>query len=240
MYIKYSDEIREDAKIYIKPHNNNLYDRYLSKEKLKNFVKLVAWFITEGKACHSGIVISQRKSENKQILDVAKALKIKVTIDETRGYSNKNKSKTNTIISNIKMSGLYTYLLPYLAGATSKEKTVPSFIFDLNSDYRIVFLETLFKGDGYFDKKSNRISYSSMSDKLLTCISMLSIANEWRVRVVPKNQDRAGTLLIYKNPRKKLDIVLHETAGVPVYEIKDYRNGWEWEYDISVDFQDGE
>lgn len=240
MYIKYSDEIREDAKIYIKPYNNNLYERYLSKEKLKNFVKLVAWFITEGKACHSGIVISQRKSKSNEILYVAKALGINVTIEETRGYSNKNKSKTKTIISNMKMSGLYTYLLPYLAGATSKEKTVPSFIFDLNSDYRNEFLETLFKGDGYFDKKSKRITYSSMSDKLLTCISMLSIANEWRVRVVPKSQDRAGTLLIYKNPRKKLDIVIQETAGVPVYEIKDYKNGWKWEYDISVDTKYGE
>ncbi len=235
IYIKYSDEIRDDAKIYIKPYNNNLYDRYLSGEKLKNFVKLVAWFVTEGKASHSGIVVSQGKSENKEILDVAKALGIKVTIDETRGYSNKNQCKTDTIISNMEMSGLYTYLLPYLAGATSREKTVPSFIFDLNSDYRNIFLETLFKGDGYTDKKSKRITYSSMSDKLLTGISTLSIVNKWRVRVVPKSKGRAGTLLIYKNPRKKLDIVLQETAGSPVYEINDYKNGWEWEYDISVD-----
>ena len=234
-YIKYSDEIRDDAKIYIKPYNNNLYDRYLSGEKLKNFVKLVAWFVTEGKASHSGIVVSQRKSENKEILDAAKALGIKVTIDETRGYSTKNQCKTDTIISNMKMSGLYTYLLPYLAGATSKEKTIPSFIFDLNSDYRNIFLETLFKGDGYTDKKSKRITYSSMSDKLLTGISTLSIANKWRVRVVPKSKGRAGTLLIYKNPRKKLGIVLQETAGSPVYEINDYKNDWEWEYDISVD-----
>ncbi len=55
------------------------------------------------------------------------------------------------------MSGLYSCLLPYLAGVASKEKTVPSFIFDLNSDYRNIFLETLFKGDGYFDKKSKKI-----------------------------------------------------------------------------------
>jgi anaerobic ribonucleoside-triphosphate reductase len=239
-YIKYSDEIREDAKIYIKPYNENLYDRYLSKEKLKNFVKLVAWFITEGKASHSGVVISQEKTKSKEILEVAKSLGINVSIEETRGYSNKTQSKTNTIISNIKMSGLYTYLLPYIAGATSKEKTVPSFIFDLNSDYRNIFLETLFKGDGYVDERSKRITYSSMSDKLLTAISMLCITNGWRIRVVPKNKDRAGTLLIYKNPRKKLDIIIQDTAGVPVYEIKDYKNDWEWEYDISVDIKDCE
>ena len=239
-YIKYSNEIRKDAKIYIKPYNKNLYDRHLSKEKLKNFVKLVAWFVTEGKASHSGIIISQEKTKSKEILDIAKSLGINVTIEEARGYSNKTQSKTNTIISNMKMSGLYTYLLPYLAGATSKEKTVPSFIFDLNSDYRNIFLETLFKGDGYFDKKSKRISYSSMSDKLLTSISMLSIVNEWRVRVIPKSKGRAGTLLIYKNPRKKLDIIIQETAGVPVYEIKDYKNDWGWEYDISVDIKDCE
>jgi anaerobic ribonucleoside-triphosphate reductase len=234
-YIRYSDELRKDAKIYIKPYNENLYERYISGEKLDNFVKLVAWFITEGKASHSGIVVSQRKSNNKEILDLAKALGIKVSIDETRGYSNKNKSKTNTIISNMKMSGLYTYLLPFIGGATSSEKTIPSFIFDLNQNYRDIFLETLFKGDGYIDKKSRRISYSSVSDKLLTGISMLSIVNGWRVRVVPKNKDRAGTLLIYKNPRKKLDIKIRDTAGVPVYEISDYKNGSEWEYDISVD-----
>ena len=239
-YIKYSDEIRKDAKIYIKPYNENLYERYLSKEKLENFVKLVAWFITEGKASHSGIVISQDKTKSKEILDIAKSLGINVNIEETRGYSNKNKSETNTIISNIKMSGLYTYLLPYLAGATSKEKTVPSFVFDLSSDYRNIFIETLFKGDGYFDKKSRRISYSSMSDKLLTAISMLSIVNDWRVRVIPKSKGRAGTLLIYKNPRKKLDIIIRETAGVPVYEINDYKNDCEWEYDISVDIKDCE
>lgn len=240
IYIKYSDEIRNDAKIYIKPYNENLYDRYLSEEKLKNFVKLVAWFITEGKACQSGIVVSQRKSKSKEILEVAKALKIKTSIEETRGYSNKNQRKTDTVISNMKMSGLYTYLLPYIGGATSKEKTIPSFIFDLNSEYRNIFLETLFKGDGYLDNKSKRITYSSMSDKLLTGISMLSIVNGWRVRVVPKNKDRAGTLLIYKNPRKKLDITIQETAGVPVYEINDYKNGSKWEYDISVDINDCE
>jgi anaerobic ribonucleoside-triphosphate reductase len=239
-YIKYSEKIRKDAKIYIKPYNENLYERNLSGERLKNFVKLVAWFITEGKASHSGIVISQEKTKSKEILDIAKSLGINVTFEETRGYSNKTKSKTNTIISNMKMSGLYTYLLPYLAGATSKEKTVPSFIFDLNSNYRNIFLETLFKGDGYFDKKSRRISYSSMSDKLLTAISMLSIVNGWRVRVVPKSKGRAGTLLIYKNPRKELDITIKETAGVPVYEINDYKNDWEWEYDISVDIKDCE
>jgi len=234
-YIKYSDELRSDSKIYIKPYNENLYDRYLGKEKLENFVKLVAWFITEGKASHSGIVISQRKSKNKEILDIAKSLKIKVSINETRGYSNKNHSKTNTIISNLKMSGLYTYLLPYICGATSKEKTIPSFVFDLNQQYRNIFIETLFKGDGYIDKKSRRITYSSMSDKLITGISMLSIINGWRVRVVQKNGNRAGTLLIYKDPKKELDIRIKETAGVPVYEIDDYKNDLKWEYDISVD-----
>jgi ribonucleoside-triphosphate reductase len=239
-YIKYSDTVREDAKIYIKPYNNNVYERFLSKEKLKNFVKLTAWFITEGKASHSGIVISQEKIKSKEILAIAKSLGITVSIDETRGYSTKTKSKTNTLISNMKMSGLYTYILPYLAGATSKEKTIPSFIFDLNTTYRNIFLETLFKGDGYVDKRSKRISYSSMSDKLLTAISLLSIANKWRVRVVPKNLERAGTLLIYKNPRKKLDITIQETAGVPVYEIHDYKNNWGWEYDISVDSDGGE
>jgi ribonucleoside-triphosphate reductase len=239
-YIKYSDEIRKDAKIYIKPYNESLYDRYLDGEKLQSFVELTAWFITEGKAVHSGIVVSQRKNNSKQILDVAKSLGIKVNISETHGYSNKNQRETKTIISNMKMSGLYTYLLPYLAGATSKEKTVPSYVFDLNSEYRNIFLETLFKGDGYIDKKSKRITYSSMSDKLLTGISMLGIVNGWRIRVVPKNKDRAGTLLIYKNPRKKLDITIEETAGVPVYEINDYKNGWDWEYDISVDINDCE
>jgi len=137
------------------------------------------------------------------------------------------------------MSGLYTYVLPYLAGATSKEKTVPSFIFDLNADYRNIFLETLFKGDGYVDTNSGRISYSSMSDKLLTSISLLSVSNGWRIRVVPKSKGRAGTLLIYKHPRKKLDIILQDAAGVPVYEINDYHNGWDWEYDVSVDIKPG-
>jgi len=240
MYIKYSDEIRNDAKIYIKPYNENLYDRYLNQDKLKNFVQLVAWFITEGKAVHSGIVISQEKTKSDEILDVAKALGINVTINETRGYSTKTKSKTDTIISNMKMSGLYTYLLPYLAGATSKEKTVPSFIFDLNSDFRTIFLKTLFKGDGYADKTSKRITYSSMSDKLLTAISLLGITNGWRVRVFPKSKGRAGTLLIYENPKKDLDIIIEETAGVPVYEINDYKNDWDWEYDISVDIKDCE
>ncbi len=235
MYIKYSEEIRNDAKIYIKPYNNNFYDRYLDESKLKNFVKLVAWFVTEGKACHSGIVISQRKSNNKEILDVAKELDIKVSIDETKGYSNKNKAETKTVISNMKMSGLYTYLLPYIAGATSREKTIPSFVFDLNKDLRNTFLETIFKGDGYNDEKSRRISYSSMSDKLLTSVSMLSIANKWRVRVIPKSKGRTGTLLIYKNPRKKLDIEHNDVAGSPVYEIDEYKNDWGWEYDISVD-----
>ena len=79
-----------------------------------------------------------------------------------------------------------------------------------------------------------------MSDKLLTGISVLGIVSGWRIRVVPKSKGRAGTLLIYKSPRKKLDITIQETAGVPVYEINNYKNGWEWEYDISVDINDCE
>ena len=198
-------------------------------------MRLTAWFIAEGKASHSGIVISQEKAKSKEILAVAKSLGITVNTGESRGYSTKTKRKTATVISNMKMSGLYTYVLPYLAGATSKEKAVPSFIFDLEKEYRNIFLETLFKGDGYLDARARRMTYSSMSDKLLTAVSMLSMANNWRVRVVPKSGNRAGTLLIYKDPRKKLDIVIRETAGVPVYEIHDYKNGWGWEYDISVD-----
>ncbi|MFA5102894.1 MAG: anaerobic ribonucleoside-triphosphate reductase, partial [Candidatus Thermoplasmatota archaeon] len=214
-YIKYSEKLRDDAKIYIKPYNKTLYERFLGKEKLENFVKLTAWFVSEGKASHAGIVISQEKSKSKDILAIANKLGITVSTKESKGYSTKTKSKTSTVVLNMKMSGLYPYVLPYLAGATSKEKTIPSFIFNLNKEYRNIFLGALFKGDGYLDEQSRRITYSSMSDKLLTAVSMLSIANKWRVRVVPKNTTRAGTLLIYKNPRKKLDIVIEETAGVP-------------------------
>ncbi len=239
-YLKYSDELREDAQLYIKPYHTTLYSRFIRGEKLKHFVQLASWYITEGKAVHSGIMISQRKTKHKEILDIAHALDIPTNISETYRYSTKTKKKTQTIISNIKMSGLYTYILPYLAGATAKEKTIPSFIFDLKADYRNIFLETLFKGDGYNDVTSKRMTYSSMSDKLLTGISILSVVNGWRVRVVPKSKGRAGTLLVYKKPRKKLDIVVQETAGVPVYEIQDYSNGWNWEYDISVDIRECE
>ena len=232
VYFTYADNILENVEFYIKPYEKRLYNRYLAGEKLKSFIELTAWYISEGKCSHSNIEISQRAENMQDILELLEILNLHHSIYYTYGYSSKRKEKTQTKIANIRISGLYSYILPYLAGATSKEKRIPFYVFEIEQEIRNRFLETLFKGDGSWG--NGRCNYSSMSDKLLSGVSLLCVSNGWKVRAFPKSKGRAGTLLIYKNPKRESEIVFGDMEGIPTYEIEEYEYSWDWEYDISV------
>jgi len=233
VYLTYADNLLENVEFYIKPYEKRLYNRYLAGEKLKSFIELTAWYISEGKCSHSNIEISQRAENMQDILELLEVLNLHHSIYYTYGYSSKRKEKTQTKIANIRISGLYSYILPYLAGATSKEKRIPFYVFEIEQEIKNGFLETLFKGDGYWG--NGRCNYSSMSDKLLSGVSLLCVSNGWKVRAFPKSKGRAGTLLIYKNPKRESEIVFGDMEGIPTYEIEEYEYSWDWEYDISVE-----
>ena len=233
LYMTYADEILEDAKLYIKTYPEKLYERFLGGERLKDFVKLTSWYINKGKANRSGIVISEEKDKINDVIKIVRDLGLKYSISRLGEYNLKDEQDTETERADVAINGLYAHILPYLAGVTSREKTVPFLIFDLNENLRKVFLDTLFEGDGCFSNSG--WNYSSVSDKLLSGVSLLCIANGWKVRVVPRNTRRSGTLLIYKKTEKENEIQIGDLEGIPVYEIDTYEYNWEWEYDISVD-----
>ncbi len=224
----------ENARFYIKPYEDRQYERFLSGEKLEAFVKFAAWFVSEGKVSGSSVEIVQDSAKSHEIEDVLKVLDAHYSLKSQHGYSSKNRKPTDTELNLYRISGLYAYILPYVAGATSSEKRVPFFVFDLTPKLKKLFIETLFKGNGH--DEGYRISYTSLSETLLAGVSLLAASLGWRVRLTRKDRrTNVHTLLIYPSPKKELEFVKGDLAGVPVYEVSDYEYDHEWEYDISVE-----
>jgi anaerobic ribonucleoside-triphosphate reductase len=234
LWALWTDDFDEELEIHIKPYPERSYPRYIEGEMLESFVELCAWFAAEGKAQGSNIVISQERGKEGGIRQALEKLGLPVREFETTGWSSTRHSRTATEVVNLEVSGLYAYLLPYIVGATSSEKQVPSFVFDLSPTLRRLFLETLICGDGTFEE--SRLSLCSKSDKLITGASLIAISLGYKVSLTRKDSRTAvHLLLIYPEPKREVGPSFGDLAAVPVYEIEDCEYENEWEYDLSVE-----
>jgi ribonucleoside-triphosphate reductase len=234
LWALWTEDFEEEVELHIKPYPERSYPRYIEGEILKNFVELTAWFVAEGKALGSSVVISQERGKEGRQKQALEGLGLPYREFKTKGRSSARREGTETAVVNLEVSGLYAYLLPYLAGASSSEKGVPSFIFDLSPALRRLFLETLIRGDGTFER--SRKSLSSKSDKLITGVALIAVSLGYKVSLTRKDP-RIGVnlLLMYPEPKKEPGASLGDLAAVPVYEVEDCQYEGEWEYDLSVE-----
>lgn len=136
--------------------------------KLNTFdvAELIAWYVTEGHARKSSITISQYENVNKknhtQIINLMNRIGGKYVIKEK-----------NIRIGSMELSEW----IKKECGHLSRNKFLPQWIKDSDSDLLQVVFDTLIKGDGWIrnNKTNNSFGYRSISPKLLNDVAEIAI-----------------------------------------------------------------
>jgi len=237
-------EPEREAELRFK-NNNIWYPRFLKGKDLINFVKICAWYLSEG---HSGlttpIYLFQGKKKIKkeyyqEILDALKELRALGQVEKGKGFS-KKENKVG-IICKISGKGLLSELISWSSNIYSFNKVIPWFIFELSPKYQKIFIKTLLKGDTaeypqYWD-------YSTTSKKLSSSLSLLLAQNNFRFsvyteRVSEKNKNWRDQYIIrvFKEDAKpRKEYVVNNFEARVCLGMEKFKYQKEYEYDISVD-----
>jgi len=231
-------------KIYLQLRNSKRwYPRIIKGDLLKDFVKLCAYYISEG---HSQIstclFISQAEGKNfKEIVRILKNLDSLGKIYLQKGFSKKgNKTKK---VYKITGNGLLAEIIARSCGYLSFNKVIPWFIFNLKEEYQKIFIETLLKGGGAeFD---NYWDISTTSKKLASSLSLLLAQNGFRFSVYSqkiskknKNWRDQYIIRIFKNKNSKRKYKIKDFEARICLKVEKFKYDKEYEYDISVDLEE--
>jgi len=235
-----------EEEVELRFKNNDIwYPRFLKGEKLVNFVKLSAWYLTEG---HAGLTtplyLSQgkkkvKKEKYQEILNLLKDLNALGQVEKGKGFSKKG-NKVGTVYK-ISGKGLLSELISWSCGIYAFNKVIPWFIFKLSPEYQKIFIETLLKGDA--SEYSQYWDYSTTSKKLSSSLNLLLAQNNIRFSVYTEKLSEKN-----KNWRDKVIIRVFKGDSKPkkIYFVNDFearvclgiekfKYQREYEYDISVD-----
>ena len=230
--------------IYLQLKNSKRwYPRIIKGNLLKDFVKLCAYYITEGHSQISTCLFtSQAKGKNfKEIVKTLKNLNSLGKIYPQKGFSQKgNKTKK---VYKITGDGLLAEIIARSCGYLSFNKVIPWFIFNLKEEYQKIFIETLLKGDGAeFD---NYWDISTTSKKLASGLSLLLAQNGFRFSVYfqkvskrNKNWRDQYVIRIFKNKNSKKTYKVDDFEARICLGIEKFKYQNEYEYDISVDLEE--
>jgi len=231
-----------NQKVEFKLKNSNIwYPRFLNGKLLESFVKLCAWYISEGHtAISTPLYISQSPSGNaREIIRLLKALNALGRVAYNKGYSSKGRN-TKAVLK-ITGRGLPAEIVSRTCGYLSSNKAIPWFIFDLSPKYQKIFIKTLLKGDGA--EYSKYWDYSTTSRKLSTGLSLLLSQNNFRFAVYTekvgrnsKNCQNRFTIRIFKeNSGPKKTYFVNDFEARICLGVEKFNYDREYEYDISVD-----
>ena len=243
---KFSDQFSLEAQFKLK-NSDIWYPRILKGKDLENFVKLCAWYISEG---HAGISLpfylsqgKKKKSNYKEIINLLKEVNALGQIEKGKGFSVKG-NKIDPVYK-ISAKGLLNEIISWSSGFYAFNKVIPPFIFELTPFYQKLFLETLLKGDALEYEKY--WDYSTTSPKLSSSLSLLLAQNNYYFSVYSeevsqknKNWRDQNIIRIYKekelankNRNRRYKVEDFEARVCLKKQEFDYNN--EFEYDISVD-----
>lgn len=148
-----------------------------SNDELELFVRFLGAFISEG---HTTYNIANNNyyvgisNNDKEWLE-----EIKETMKWFNGTScfikHKKENYENTWELQIKSRALYR-ILRELCGTKSTKKRMPDWVFQIPKEYQKLFLDSLIKGDGYYENRklsNNTIRYTTSSYELACQLSML-------------------------------------------------------------------
>jgi len=130
---------------------------YPAKVPMTTFLRLLAWYITEGSVSHdeyAKITIQQQGKYRDEIISTIREMGLRPTIGK----------RYIAFHSRVFRNLLYYYKL-----VGSENKSIPEFVFGLNYSLRNEFLNTLMKGDG----DDNWEKYSSVSLSLAEGVNRL-------------------------------------------------------------------
>ncbi len=234
---------RLDHRAEFKLKNSNIWHkRFLKGEVLENFVKLCAWYLSEGhKGLSVPVYISQADLKNKkEIIEVLKELNSLGYIQENKGYSQK-KNKTKKVYK-VAGKGLLAEIIGLSCGTLSFNKVIPWYIFELSKKYQRLFIKTLFKGDA--SEYNKYYDFSTTSKKLSLSLCLLLAQNDIRFSVYTEKVSKV-------NKKWRDQYIVRAFKKNSQYGRKQYRVGdfearvclnkeefiydREFEYDISVD-----
>jgi len=225
--------------------NGGMTKTYLKKMPAKEFVRLMAWYISEGctsipskpgvsKYLSSFSQSMYKNLENcESIFEDLKKLQIPINLTESKiiecGRPKEVAYSFSSVISVFMKS----------CGCNSREKHIPDWLKSIlyrSRDLRTEFIHTLCLGDGHYDEISHIWSYQSNSEQLIRDVAELVKLSDLYVKVNKPNQ-KAKTISIsfgLKNSKTGL-VRIGDMAITEIKEIDIDTSKTEKVYDISVE-----
>jgi len=145
------------------------YKKFNNEIKISpEFMRLLAYYISEGFTNYQGIFLNFGSHEKNLIEDAVKCIKKVFGINPT--INKPHKTATRVCAYNKTLSRIFEHSIR--AGAFASEKKIPSFVFDVNNDMKLEFVRALFKGDGY-TRRGYEAVYVTCSKKLSSDLQYL-------------------------------------------------------------------
>ncbi len=214
------------------------YARSLSGERLKEFVRLLAWYITEGhNDITNGLYVSQaRGGDQEEIVRVLHSLGALGYVEEMPGWS----AQGNPTRAVLRMAGkgLLAALIGYLGGTYSTNKIIPWFVYDLAPDFQETLITTLIRGDG--SEYATHYDYHTTSKKLSLGLSLLLAMNGYKFSVYEVTYEQENwsdqyMLRIYKDKSAAERYATGDLLARVCTRRETFAYEQEYEYDLSVD-----
>jgi ribonucleoside-triphosphate reductase len=214
--------------------DKNAIEPLLQGEKLELFVKLIAWYITEGWKVHKqSIGISQKGKYCNEIIQIANSLRVRHFIQD---YDSGKKQ--------IILGGIIPAFITQLCGQYSYNKKIPSFIFNLNNNLKELFIRELIKGDGY--KRNDGTAIVSTSNKLITGLNLIGISLGYRTSIKTRFIENFGKKkkqgekltrydLIFHNKKSPLVVRYNDFESSVIFDNSEFESECQYEYDLSVE-----
>ena len=214
------------------------YARVLDQEHLKEFVRLLAWYVTEGhNDITNGLYVSQAQNDSQEeMARVMRTLGALGRVEEMHGWSALG-NPTSTVLR-MAGKGLLATLIGYLGGTYSTNRVVPWFIYDLTPELQEVFIATLMQGDG--SEYETCYDYCTTSKKLSLGLSLLLAMNGYKFSVYETTYERENwneqyILRIYKNKDAAERYAVGDLLARVCTRRETFTYEREYEYDLSVD-----
>ncbi len=214
------------------------YARMLPTESLDEFVRLLAWYITEGhNDITNGLYVSQARGGNQEeITRVLNALQALGRVEEMKGWS--ALGNPTSVVLRMAGKGLLAALIGYLGGTYSTNKVIPWFIYDLTPDLQEIFIATLICGDG--SEYTDHYDYHTTSKKLSLGLSLLLAMNHYKFSVYETTYEQENwndqyILRMYKDKSASERCAVGDLLARVCTRRETFAYDREYEYDLSVD-----
>jgi len=211
------------------------YGRTLDGEQLTKFVRLLAWYITEG---HNDItngpyVSKARGGDQEEMERVMRALGRR---EEMQGLSPQG-DPTSTALR-MADKGLLAALIGYLGGTYSANTCIPWFVYDLTHELQETFIATLIGGDS--SECATHYDYHTASKKLSLGLSLLLAMNGYKFSVHEVTYERENwndryLLRIYRDQDAAERYGVGDLLARVCLQRETFAYEREYEYDLSVD-----